>query len=68
MKNFLKIPVVLTAAVFSGMALAEGTGGVDVSGAVSSISDGMSAVGAIGVAVLTVLGGAVVFKLIRRAM
>lgn len=41
---------------------------MDVSGVVTAISDGTTAVAAIGAACLLVLGGAVVFKLVRRAM
>ncbi|ATJ81227.1 major capsid protein [Halomonas beimenensis] len=57
-------------ALVSGSALATETGGssIDTTGLVSTIEGAMTPVGAVGLAVLGVLAGILVFKLIRRVM
>lgn len=65
--QIIKKPIV--ASVLGASALALSTGAMaDATGAVDAIMAGVAIVGAIGGACLLVLGGAVVFKLVRRAM
>ncbi len=57
------------ALVAAGSALAtEPAAGVDVSTLETTISDAMTPIGTVGLAVLAVLAGIMVFKLIRRVM
>lgn len=63
MKQVVKFGSGVALVVASGAALA-----VDVTGAVTAISGGSTAVAEIGVASLIVLAGAAVFKYVRRAM
>lgn len=67
-KNLARLGTAVTALTASGFALATEPAGVDVTEAVAAIDGGVSAVTAIGGAALVVLAGAVVFKLVRRAM
>lgn len=52
----------------SGLALASGGGGVDVSSVVSGIEAAAAPIAAIGAAVLLILVGIKVYKWVRRAM
>lgn len=57
-------------ALVSGAALATDSGGtsIDTSGLESTIAGAMGPIGSVGLAVLGVLAGILVFKLIRRVM
>lgn len=63
-----RLALVPTSALVSGAAFAEGATNVDTSGLVATIEGAMTPVGAVGLAVLGVLAGILVFKLIRRVM
>lgn len=58
-----------SAVVATGLALvsAGANAAMDVSGAVATIGEGVAAVGAIGLAVLGVVGAAAAWKYVRRA-
>lgn len=58
----------LSSLLFTPLAFATGTGGVDVSGVVSSIEGAAAPIAAIGGAVLVVLVGIKIYKWVRRAM
>lgn len=57
-----------TAALGSGVALAGDPVGIDTTGLVATIDGAMTPISAVGLAVLGVLAGILVFKLIRRVM
>lgn len=65
-KTLVRLSAGTAALVASGAALATEPTAID--SAVSAIDGGVASVAAIGGAALVVLAGAVVFKLIRRAM
>lgn len=68
-KLFARFSAGSGALVFGGAALAqEGPATIDTTGLVSTIEGAMTPIGAVGLAVLGVLAGILVYRLIRRVM